>query len=191
MKGRCPQTIITDLDPGLRDAIRRELPSTRHVISVYNILPKLSGWFSLSLGPQFAEFKSEFDALCHVENTEDFELRWSQMVSMFGLGSDKHIALLYAIRTSWASSYTRGYFLAQMTTTTYSKSVDAFLKGIFTAQTCLRSFFEQVYQPHLLSHIASTDFDGLIVYSSIWNSCRLVSLPIYKTSHVMKCSICI
>ncbi|ONI09735.1 hypothetical protein PRUPE_4G006000 [Prunus persica] len=116
MRGRCPQTILTDLDPGLRDAISSELP----------------------------EFKSEFDVLYRVESTEDFELQWNQMISMFGLTTDKHIALLYSFRASWALSYMKGYFLACTATTTYSKSVDAFLKGVFSAQTCLRSFFEQV-----------------------------------------------
>ncbi|XP_028943522.2 putative protein FAR1-RELATED SEQUENCE 10 isoform X2 [Malus domestica] len=41
MRGRFPQTILTDLDPGLRDAIRSELPGTKHVISLWNILPKV------------------------------------------------------------------------------------------------------------------------------------------------------
>ncbi|OMO76974.1 hypothetical protein CCACVL1_15267 [Corchorus capsularis] len=144
MKGRCPQTILTDLDPGLRDAIRSELLNTKHVTPIWHILPKVSSWFPLQLGSQYAEFKSEFDALYHLESTEDFELRWNQMVSIFGLGSDKHIALLYSLRTSWVLSYVRGFFLARMATTSYSKSVDAFLKGIFSAQTCLRRFFEQV-----------------------------------------------
>ncbi|XVF87868.1 hypothetical protein PTKIN_Ptkin18bG0155200 [Pterospermum kingtungense] len=144
MKGRCPQTILTDINPGLRDAIRSELPSTKHVISIWNIQPKVSSWFCLELGSQYADFKSEFDALYRLESTEDFERRWNQMVSIFGLGSDKHIALLYSLRASWALSYVRGYFLARMATIAYSKSVDAFLKGIFSAQSCLRSFFEQV-----------------------------------------------
>ncbi|KAH1055569.1 hypothetical protein J1N35_033634 [Gossypium stocksii] len=144
MKGRCPQTILSDLDPRLRDAITSELPSTRHVTSIWNILPKVSSWFSLQLGSQYADFKSEFDALYRLESTEDFELRWNQMVSVFGLGSDKHIALLYSLRTSWVLSYVRVHFLARMATTAYSKSVDAFLKGIFGVQSCLRGFFEQV-----------------------------------------------
>lgn len=151
MKGRCPQTIITDLDPGLKEAIRSELPSTKHVLSICNILPKLSSWLSLPLGSQFSHFKSEFEALYRTESSEDFELRWSEMVSMFGLGSEKHIALLYSVRMSWALAYTRGYFLAQMATSAYSKAADAVLRGIFSAQTCLRSFFEQVSQLHLLS----------------------------------------
>ncbi|XP_027368884.1 putative protein FAR1-RELATED SEQUENCE 10 isoform X4 [Abrus precatorius] len=144
MRGRCPQTILTDLEPGLRDAIRSEFPGTKHVIPQWNILYKLPSWFSLRLGSRYAEFKSEFDALFHIESTEDFELQWSQMISVFELGSDKHTDLLFSVRASWAQSYVRGYFLAQMVTIAYSKSIDAFLKGIFTTHTCLRSFFEQV-----------------------------------------------
>lgn len=144
MRGRCPQTILTDLDPGLSDALRSELPGTKHVISLSNVLSKLPSWFSLPLGSRYAEFKSEFDALYRVDNVDDFEVRWNQMVSIFGLGSDGHIALLFSFRASWALSYVRGYFLAQMASQAYAKSVDAFLKGLFSAQTCLRSFFEQV-----------------------------------------------
>nr|XP_027186845.1 putative protein FAR1-RELATED SEQUENCE 10 isoform X2 [Cicer arietinum] len=143
MRGRCPQTILSDLDPGLRDAIRSEFPGTKHIIPLWNILNKVSSWFSLPLGSRYAEFKSEFNALFHIENTEEFELQWSQMISVFGLGSDKHTDLLYSVRASWAQSYVIGYFLARMATTAYSKSIDSFLKGIFTEHRCLRSFFEQ------------------------------------------------
>jgi hypothetical protein len=144
MRGRCPQTILSDLDPGLRDAIRSEFPGTKHVIPVWNIINKVSSWFSLHLGSRYGEFKSEFNALFNIENTEEFELQWSQMISVFELDSDKHIDLLYSVRASWAQPYVRGYFLARMATTAYSKSIDAFLKEIFTRHTCLRSFFEQV-----------------------------------------------
>lgn len=145
MKGRCPQTIISDIDPGLRDALISELPDTKHVISLWNILPKVACWFSRLLGPRFVELKSEFEALYLLESTEEFDLHWNQMVSRFGLNSDKHIALLFSLRASWALSFIKDCFLAQMATTSYSKSVDAFLKGLFDSQTCLRSFFEQVY----------------------------------------------
>ncbi|PNX74580.1 protein FAR1-related sequence 10-like [Trifolium pratense] len=42
MRGRCPQTILSDLDPGLRDAVRSEFPGTKHVISVWNIINKIN-----------------------------------------------------------------------------------------------------------------------------------------------------
>ncbi|XP_014519144.1 putative protein FAR1-RELATED SEQUENCE 10 isoform X2 [Vigna radiata var. radiata] len=105
MRGRCPQTILTDLDPGLRDAIISEFPGTKHVVPQWNILHKVPCWFSPTLGSRYAEFKSEFDALFHIENTEEFELQWSQMISVFGLGSDRHADLLYTVRASWAQAY--------------------------------------------------------------------------------------
>uniref|UniRef100_A0A5B7BMD9 Protein FAR1-RELATED SEQUENCE n=1 Tax=Davidia involucrata TaxID=16924 RepID=A0A5B7BMD9_DAVIN len=144
MRGRRPQTIVTDIDSGLKDAIAIELPNTKHVICIWQILSKVSSWFSLPLGLQYAEFKSEFNMLCHLENVEDFEHQWNHLVARYGLGSDKHIDLLFSHRVSWPYSYIRGYFLARVMTTEYSKSVDMFLKNILNAQTCLHFFFEQI-----------------------------------------------
>jgi hypothetical protein len=145
MRGRRPQTILTDIDSGLRDAIARELPNTKHVICVWHILSKLSSWFSLPLGSQYADFKADFDMLCHLESVEDFEHQWNLLVSRFGLVSDKHISLLFSYRASWPLSYTRSYFVARMLTAEFSQSLDSFLKRILSAQTCLQVFFEQVY----------------------------------------------
>lgn len=144
MKGRYPHTILTDLDPGLRDAIGSVLPDTRQVIPHCNILPKLSCWFSLPLGAQYAAFRNDFDTLNNVDSVDDFEFRWNRLVDRYGLSSDRHAEFLFSIRTSWASPYTRGCFLAMMESTAYSKSVETFLKGVFRAHTCLRSLFEQV-----------------------------------------------
>ncbi|KAK9284854.1 hypothetical protein L1049_024908 [Liquidambar formosana] len=144
MRGRHPQTILTDLDSGIRDAIATEFPNTKHVICKWHILSKVSSWFSLPLGSQYADFKSEFDMLCLLESIEDFEHQWNHLVARFGLGSDKHIALLFSYRAFWPFCYIRNYFLARMTTSEYSKSLDTFLKRILSSQTCLQVFFDQV-----------------------------------------------
>lgn len=144
MKGRYPHTILTDLDLGLRDAIASVLPNTKHIIPLFNILPKLSCWFSPPLGDQYTKFRNEFDALNDVESTDDFEFRWNHLVAQYGLSSDRHIGFLFLIRASWATPYVTGCFLAMMGSSVYLKSVEAFLKGLFREHTCLRSFFEQV-----------------------------------------------
>lgn len=144
MQGISPQTIVTDMDLGLKDAISSELPNSKHVICVWHILCKLSSWFSVPLTAQFAEFKSEFDMLCHLENTEDFEQQWNNLVSHYGLCSDKHIALLFSYRAFWSFPYIRGHFLARTLTAEYSKLVDTFLKSILSQQSSLQIFFEQV-----------------------------------------------
>lgn len=145
VRGRRPQTVITDMESGLQDAISSELPNTKHVIGACHIQSKVYSWFSTLLGLQYEDFKSEFEELFHLESIEDFGHRWNHLVARFGLGSDKHIGLLHSYRASWPYSYTRGYFLARMLTEEYSKSLDAFLKQILSAQTSLQVFFEQVH----------------------------------------------
>lgn len=144
MRARRPQTIVTDIDSELRDAIARELPLTKHVLCVWSVLSKLSSWFSAILGPQYAEFRAELDLLCQLESMDEFDHQWNLMVTRFGLVADKHIALLFSYRASWPMSLIRGYFLARTMTAEYSKSLDTFLRGILSSQTCLQVFFEQV-----------------------------------------------
>lgn len=147
MKGRQPQTIITDIDTDLKDAVRSELPSTKHVVSLNSILSRTSSWFSLPLGQRFSEFKNEFEDLCRVESTDEFDFRWNHLVNHFGLNSDKHMSLLFTTRVSWALPYTRGCFLARMDSSPYWRSVDIFLKGVLSAQISLCGLFEQVWYP--------------------------------------------
>lgn len=144
MRGRHPQTIVTDIDSGLRDAIASEMPNTKHVICIWQVLSKLSSWFSLPLGLQYPDFKSEFDMLCRLENVEDFEHQWNELVARFGLGSDKHITLLLSYRASWPISYLRNFFLARTMTIEYWKLVETFMKNILSPQSSLLLFFEQV-----------------------------------------------
>ncbi|XP_016512038.1 putative protein FAR1-RELATED SEQUENCE 10 [Nicotiana tabacum] len=144
MRGKQPETIVTDIDSGLRDAIASEMPNTKHVICLWQVLSKLSSWFSLPLGLQYPDFKSEFDMLCRLENVEDFEHQWNHLVARFGVGSDKHIALLLSYRTSWPISYTRNFFLARTMTIEYWKLIETFMKNILSPQSSLLLFFEQV-----------------------------------------------
>lgn len=144
MRGRHPQTIITDIDPGTREAIARELPNTKHLLSIWHVLSKLPGWFSSTLGAQFGALKAKFELLCQLESMDDFERQWDLMVAQFGLASDKHIELLFSLRSLWPSSLIRDYFVGHAMTFEYSKSLDTFLKNVLSSQTCLQQFFDKV-----------------------------------------------
>lgn len=144
IKGRHPQTIVTDMELALRDAIARELPNTKHVVCIWHILSKLSSWLSFPLGSRFEDFKAEFDLLCHEENVEDFEHQWNLLVARFELVTDKHVALLFSYRGFWSISYIRGSFLARTMAPEFSQSLHTFLKRILGGQTCLQASFEQI-----------------------------------------------
>nr|XP_043621363.1 putative protein FAR1-RELATED SEQUENCE 10 isoform X2 [Erigeron canadensis] len=144
LRGNHPQTIVSDIDLALRDAIATELPNTKHVIGVWHVLSKLFSWFSLPLGLQYPEFKSEFELVCHLDNVEDFENQWNHLMARFGIESDKHMALLFSYRASWPVAYIRSYFLARTMTIDYVKSMDKFMKNILSPHSSFKTFFEQV-----------------------------------------------
>ncbi|KAK1259777.1 putative protein FAR1-RELATED SEQUENCE 10 [Acorus gramineus] len=144
MNARPPQTILTDIDMGLREAIANELPETKHVFSIWHVMSKLSSWFFLPLGSQYEKFKSAFQRLYDLEAAEEFDHEWDQMVIEFGLVSDRHISLLFSQRAFWALSYLRGFFLARMTTVRHSKSISSSFKGFLNSRTRLKDFIERV-----------------------------------------------
>ncbi|KAL4555361.1 hypothetical protein LXL04_037979 [Taraxacum kok-saghyz] len=144
LRGNHPQTIVTDIDPTLRDAITTELPNTKHVICIWHVLSKLSTWFSTPLGSQYPEFKTEFELLSHLENIEDFENQWTHLINRFAVDSDKHTALLFSYRSSWPVAYIRAYFLARTMTIDYMKSTEKFMKKILTPHSSFKTFFQQV-----------------------------------------------
>ncbi|KAK6139529.1 hypothetical protein DH2020_026729 [Rehmannia glutinosa] len=144
MNGKAPQTILTDQNMCLKEAIGMEMPATKHALCIWLIVAKFPSWFNAVLGERYNEWKAEFYRLYNLETIEDFELGWRDMVNAFGLHTNRHIASLYALRNLWALPYLRNHFFAGMTTPGQSKSINAFIQRFLSAQTRLAHFVEQV-----------------------------------------------
>ncbi|ANM69991.1 FAR1-related sequence 10 [Arabidopsis thaliana] len=144
MRGRHPQTILTDIDTGLKDAIGREMPNTNHVVFMSHIVSKLASWFSQTLGSHYEEFRAGFDMLCRAGNVDEFEQQWDLLVTRFGLVPDRHAALLYSCRASWLPCCIREHFVAQTMTSEFNLSIDSFLKRVVDGATCMQLLLEEV-----------------------------------------------
>ncbi|OVA11616.1 FAR1 DNA binding domain [Macleaya cordata] len=144
MNGKAPETILTDQNMCLKEAIAIEMPRTKHALCIWLIVSKFPSWFNAVLGERYNDWKAEFYRLYNLETMEDFELGWRDMVNSFGLHTNRHIANLFALRTLWALPYLRSHFFAGMTTTVQSKSINAFIQRFLSAQTRLAHFVEQV-----------------------------------------------
>lgn len=144
MSGKAPQTILTDQNMCLKEAIAMEMPTTKHALCIWMIVAKFPSWFNAVLGERYNEWKAEFHRLYNLESVEDFELGWRDMVNSFELHNNRHITNLYALRTLWALPYLRSHFFAGMTATGHSKSINAFIQRFLSAQTRLAHFVEQV-----------------------------------------------
>ncbi|CAA6666298.1 unnamed protein product [Spirodela intermedia] len=143
MNGRLPQTLFTDLDLELTDAVLREWPFTKHVFSIWHVLSKFPSWFS-ALTYRYEKFKSEIHRLYYLDTVEEFEHNWQHMVMEFGLMTDRHINLLFSHRASWALPYLRGSFSAGLNTIGVSMSITSFFKEFLNSKTRLKDFVEQV-----------------------------------------------
>lgn len=144
MNGKAPQTLLTDQNMCLKEAIAVEMPATKHALCIWMIVAKFPSWFNAVLGERYNEWKAEFYRLYNLEAIEDFELGWRDMINSFGLHTNRHITNLFALRSLWALPYLRSHFFAGMTTTGQSKSINAFIQRFLSAQTRLAHFVEQV-----------------------------------------------
>lgn len=144
MKGKAPQTLLTDHNTWLKEAIAVEMPESKHAFCIWHILSKFSDWFYLLLGSQYDEWKAEFHRLYNLEMVEDFEESWRQMVDKYGLHANKHIISLYSLRTFWALPFLRRYFFAGLTSTCQTESINVFIQRFLSAQSQPERFLEQV-----------------------------------------------
>lgn len=144
VNGRAPQTILTDQNICLKEAIAMEMPTSKHALCIWLIVAKFPSWFNAVLGERYNEWKAEFYRLYNLESIEEFELGWRDMVNSFGMHTNRHVANLFALRSLWALPYLRNHFFAGMTTSGQSKSINAFIQRFLSAQSRLTHFVEQV-----------------------------------------------
>ncbi|XP_058078062.1 putative protein FAR1-RELATED SEQUENCE 10 isoform X2 [Magnolia sinica] len=144
MNGIYPQTILTNQDLELRDAISSELPNTKHAFYIWDIMSKLSSWFSHLLGSQYDAFESEFQRLYNLGSVKEFEHQWQQMAIRFELSLNRHVAFLFSHRALWALPYLQDHFFAGTETIEQSKSINMFLQELLTVQTHLKDLVTQV-----------------------------------------------
>lgn len=144
MNGKAPQTILTDQNTCLKEAIATEMPNSKHALCIWLIVAKFPSWFNAVLGERYNEWKAKFYQLYNLESIEDFETSWRSMVNSYGLHTNRHIGGLFAMRSLWALPYLRTHFFAGMTTTAHSKSINAFIQRFLSAQMRLAHFVEQV-----------------------------------------------
>ncbi|KAL6193684.1 hypothetical protein ACLB2K_034768 [Fragaria x ananassa] len=142
MKGKTPQTILTDHNMWLKEAIAVVMPQTRHAFCIWYIVEKFSEWFSALIGSRYNEWKADFDQLYNLQSAEEFEERWMEMVDRYGLHTNKHVISLYALRSFWALAYMRAYIFAGMTSICHSDSINAFIQRFLGVVSQLDRFVE-------------------------------------------------
>ena len=142
--GKPPQTILTDQDPWMSEAIAQEMSTIKHAFCIWHITTKFSGWFNSILRSEYSSWCSEFYKLYKLDTVEEFEQQWPLVIAKYNLNENKHVVGLYEIKEFWVPAYLRGFFFGGMTTTGRSESINAFIKRFISSRTCLNQFVRQV-----------------------------------------------
>lgn len=143
MGGRAPRVILTDQDKALKEAIAEVFPDSRHCFCLWHILSKINEKLSYVIR-QHENFMTKFDKCIFKSWTnEQFERRWWKMVEKFNLRNDIWFQSLYEDRGRWIPTYMKDIFLAGMSTTQRSESINCFFDKYMQRKTTLKEFLEQ------------------------------------------------
>ncbi|KAI8550675.1 hypothetical protein RHMOL_Rhmol06G0126200 [Rhododendron molle] len=140
MGGRPPTSIITDQDLGMKGAIAKVFPNTRHRLCLWHIKKKFVEKLS-QVYYKRSKFKKDMkECIRRTYKEEDFGKRWMPLMNENGLESNQWLQGLFGIRESWVPVYNRGTFFAGMNTTERSEGINSFFDGFVTHTSNLKEF---------------------------------------------------
>ncbi|XP_063937319.1 protein FAR1-RELATED SEQUENCE 5-like [Daucus carota subsp. sativus] len=137
-----PQTIITDQDIAIGNAIAEVLPNTSHLYCTWHISTKFGEKLS-HLYANHDHFKEDFNSCIYKSLTvAQFEDRWEALVEKYDLMNHSWLQDMYSVRHKWVRVYTKLHFTTGMTTTSRSESMNSFFDEFVNASTGLKEFIE-------------------------------------------------
>lgn len=143
MGGHAPRVILTDQDKTLKEAIAEVFPNSRHCFCLWHILSKIPEKLSHVMR-QHENFMTKFKKCIFKSWTnEQFEKRWWKLAERFNLRNDVWFQSLYDDRQRWIPMFMRDSFLAGMSTTQRSESINSFFDKYMQRKTTLKEFLEQ------------------------------------------------
>ncbi|KAL6556352.1 hypothetical protein OROGR_005640 [Orobanche gracilis] len=142
MKGKMPETILTNQDKAMSKALASQWKETYHRLCVWHINKNAA----VHLGHIFASHKcfvKDFSSCMHDhENEDEFIEAWNDMLDKYDLRNNEWLRELFKIKEKWALVYGRETFCADMTTTQRSESMNSVIKKYISYKNELVEFFE-------------------------------------------------
>ncbi|KAL3613679.1 hypothetical protein CASFOL_041753 [Castilleja foliolosa] len=171
--GRTPLMIITDQDLGMRNAIERVLPSTRHRYCMWHIDKKITERVPHCKNPN-SSFRKKINEVIWSDVIEpvEFEKAWGDVITEFALNNHIWLGKIFEVRHKWIPAYFRDDPLSGLfRTTSASESVNSFFDRFLNRCSNLVEFFMQ-YDTALAAQRHAQDQ---------LNSETTISIPTMKT----------
>ncbi|XP_076907266.1 protein FAR1-RELATED SEQUENCE 5-like [Bidens hawaiensis] len=100
--GSAPKVVVTDQDAAMKRAIQDVFPNSRHRLCMWHMWEKVTSKVGPAT-PNVAEFKEKLAQIVWTDSitTDEFEEKWTSMLSEYGLSDHEWLDDLYKIRKDW------------------------------------------------------------------------------------------
>lgn len=158
MGGLHPETIITDQDVAMRNAIRAVMLHSTHRFCNWHIQRKMKQKlvpFFAARGTLHAELRS---LIRNSFTPEEFESGWHALLEKHDAQDETHLKRLFEIRDEWVPAYDMDKFFPFTSSTGRSESTNSLFKGYVLRKDSIATFFNQ-YQ--IVQEKKHSDLDRL------------------------------
>ncbi|KAI3520364.1 hypothetical protein L1887_09749 [Cichorium endivia] len=142
MFSKYPKVIITDQDKAMGNAIKKVFPYTRHRFCAWHIKKHESEHLRPFVA-RYSDFQESYRDWVNSDTIEEFETKWQVIRGKYKLEINCWISEMYNQRIHWAKAFFKDIFLAGMTTTGRSESINSFFDGYVNSRTMLNEFVLQ------------------------------------------------
>ncbi|KAK9698102.1 hypothetical protein RND81_08G082500 [Saponaria officinalis] len=125
-----PQLIITDQDPAIRNAVPAVFKTARHLFCMWHIMNKVVDKIDIITRKE-TDFLSRINGVVWNHDLEptEFEDQWNEVITEFGLETNRWLSTMFDIKEYWISTYFRDMRMSNiMSTTQRLESENSFFK---------------------------------------------------------------
>ncbi|CAA7049570.1 unnamed protein product [Microthlaspi erraticum] len=140
--GQAPGVVITDEGKLLSDVVAEVFPSARHCFCLWNVMSKVPEMVNPFVSQDDGFMESFRNCVISSWTDEQFESRWSEMVSKFELNEDEWVHSLFSDRKKWVPHYFHGISLAGMSGAERSGSIVSQFDKYMNSEATFKDFFE-------------------------------------------------
>lgn len=143
MSGKKPQTILTDQDGVMAEAVSLELSDTLHRLCARHVYYKALGYLSeelLSTGSLASDLSH---CIFHHDEEEDFINAWKVMLDKYTLWENECLHEIFREREKWATPYGRHIFCADINGAQFCEGFNTNLKKYLKLEINVLQFFKQ------------------------------------------------
>ncbi|KAK1362024.1 hypothetical protein POM88_046498 [Heracleum sosnowskyi] len=164
MFGKAPKAIITDQDAAMKISIKKVFPNAYHRFCAWHINKHVIENLQ-SYRARYTDFEETFSKWVKSKSIEEFENGWTTFQEKYVVEKGSWLYNMYDLRRHWVKVYMKEVFLAGMTTSGRSESINAFFDGYVNSNTMLSDFVIQ-YDKALASRRKKEEDEDFVTIDS-------------------------